>query len=270
MPTYRYDELLAHEEEIPPVLIEGLLNRGSKLILGGEAKKGKSFVLHSILYALATGTPLFGNPDFVVPEAVPGILFSQELGFGELKRRWSKYATAGGVQKLTENLFLTPKDAHLYIDTSEGETLFWRYIEALIKRDVKPAWIAIDPISKIHSRNENAQEDVAKILYKLDRLQADFGSLAIILVHHHGHPTLEKKQAGRTGGALLRGSSYFYADADTLVTLDRLSPMNAKSPLFRIEFETRHGEPIQPGWVRLNGDTALTNWEKYLPASEEG
>src|SRR5262245_11147065 len=94
---YRGDELLDARFAKRPYLLYPLLLPQTKLIVGGEAKQHKSFILHSLIWALTTGQPAFGVPSFTVPQPVPGILFSQELTETVLQQRWDKHSQGGVV-----------------------------------------------------------------------------------------------------------------------------------------------------------------------------
>jgi RecA-family ATPase len=264
---YQYEDLLSYEEPARPFLIKHLLHPGSKMLMGGTAKRGKSFILHGILYALATGTPLFGNEFLHVPAEFPGILFSQELGPQELKRRWKKYEGLPTTPALARNLVVCPKNLDYRLDRDEGITAMREQVyQAAQALGAPVAWIALDPISKLHHANENDQREVGLVMRNIERLQAFAQGAAIIIVHHFGHPN--EMSPYRQGGGRFRGSTHFYADVDTLVTLQRNSPLWAKEPKFTVAFETRHGEPLDSGWIQLvsaGADRCQPVWVGAVP-----
>jgi hypothetical protein len=51
---------IANPEPLPPVLIDGLLHRGEKLVLGGGSKSFKTWCLCDLALSVATGTPFWG------------------------------------------------------------------------------------------------------------------------------------------------------------------------------------------------------------------
>ena len=258
---FKFPELLEYQEPQRPYLIKHLLHMGTKLMMGGPAKHGKSFILHGMLYALATGTPLFGNSDFPTISG-PGILFSQELGPQELKRRWTiGYATDPMRDLLDRNLTICPRDYRISLDDQRGQDFMETIIFEVCNRLQGPlAWIALDPISKFHTGKENDFESVAKLMRRVEGLQYRAGGAAVILVHHFGHAS-ESKSLYRVGAQLFRGSTHFIADVDTAFTLDRTSPPNARAPYFICDFVTRHGEPIPRGWIQLDGDSVRPTWK---------
>ena len=257
--VFTLDELFQYREQLPPVLIERLLYSGTKLILGGQAKTGKSFLLHNLLHSLATGSPVFGCDQLPVPEPQPGILFSQELGDHALRGRWLKLLDLPRMELLRRNILVAPRDARYRLDSPSGLGAINYTLNKAAEKLGRIAWIAIDPISKIHALNENEQHNVAAVVRELDTLQQNFGNPGIIFVHHHGKMTQEKKELLH-GGSLLRGSSHWHADADSIVTIGRVSPMEAHSPRFELRFETRHGEPLGVGRVQLLGGNMAAKW----------
>lgn len=272
MRAYSLDDLAAYREERPPVLISRLLTRGSKLFLAAKSKSQKSFVLHSLLYALGTGTPVFGCPEFTVPQPEPGVLFSQELGAAELQRRWvtllADRLAPDVLRLLRENVFLLPRNLTFRLESQRGRAEMMAAIQSVVERTGRVSWIALDPISKLHTLNENEQHQVSLIIRGIEEIQEHFEKPAVIAVHHHGHPT-EMKLMYRSAGALMRGSSYIYQDADCVVTLHRRSPAHARSPVFTLEFETRMGEPLLPGRIQLDGDSMLARWQGWEEVKDE-
>ena len=55
---------LANEIPTPPVLVDGLLHRGSKLVLGGSSKSFKTWCLMDLAYCVATGEFWLGRKTF--------------------------------------------------------------------------------------------------------------------------------------------------------------------------------------------------------------
>ena len=261
---FQFPELLEYQEPQRPYLIKHLLHAGTKMMMGGPAKHGKSFILHGMLYHLATGTPLFGNQEFPTI-AGPGILFSQELGPQELKRRWTiGYATDPLRHMLDRNLTICPRDHRIHLDSDTGQLFMETIIFEVCNRLKEPlSWIALDPISKFHTGSENDFEAVSKLMHRIEGLQYRAGGAAAILVHHFGHAS-EAKSLYRVGAQLFRGSTHFIGDVDTAFTLDRRSPSNCRNPKFICDFITRHGEPIPRCWIQLDGDSVRPTWKgKY-------
>lgn len=265
---YRGDELLEARFPKRPYLLYPLLLPQTKLIVGGEAKQHKSFILHSLLWALTTGQPAFGLPQFTVPQPVPGILFSQELTETVLQDRWQHHqgGCGGTVVPLQSKLFLAntycvPKGGYA-LDHERKRQAMWEhvvYFSQVYKR--QPAWIALDPISKFHSKQENKQEEIAQVLQVIDEIQLRTGA-GVIFCHHHGVMT-QDKATFRSGGGLLRGSSQWHADVDAILTVKK-----SKTLEHAIGIELRHEEEMPDFVVGLNKQSLLFEFRRWAEAPD--
>jgi len=276
---YRGDELLDARFDRRPYLLYPLLLPQTKLIIGGEAKQHKSFILHSLLWALATGQPAFGLSSFTVPQPVPGILFSQELTETVMQQRWSRHSqkevsmnphptgmqVSGGhradskemsVELFLRNTYCVPKGGYA-LDNDKKRRALWEHIvywSQVIGR--QPAWIALDPISKFHSKQENKQEEIAQVLQVIDEIQLRTGA-GVIFCHHHGVMT-QDKATFRSGGGLLRGSSQWHADVDAILTVKK-----SKTLEHAIGIELRHEEEMPDFVVKLNKQSLLFEFVRW-------
>ena len=249
---YRGDELVEAKFARRPYLLYPLLLPQTKLIIGGEAKQHKSFILHSLIYALATGTPAFGMSQLSVPQPAPGILFSQELTETVLQQRWLKHGGVSDIIHKTppsraflENTYCVPKGAYA-LDTQSGREAMWSHVQYWAGRLKRmPAWIALDPISKLHSKKENSTEEIMEVVRIMDEFQIRTGA-GLIFCHHHGVMTGDKAQF-RSGGGLLRGSSVWHADADAILTVKK-----SKTTEHAIGIELRHEDEMADFVVKLN------------------
>ena len=60
-PIKSYSELMREKIEEPEVLIDGILHRGGKLLLGGGSKSYKSWSLIDLALSIYTGTEFWGQ-----------------------------------------------------------------------------------------------------------------------------------------------------------------------------------------------------------------
>ncbi|NBW22620.1 MAG: hypothetical protein EBR82_83215 [Caulobacteraceae bacterium] len=60
-PIKSYQQLMTERLEEPDVLIEGILHRGGKLLLGGGSKSYKSWSLIDLALSMYTGTDWWGQ-----------------------------------------------------------------------------------------------------------------------------------------------------------------------------------------------------------------
>ena len=259
---YRGDELVEARFAKRAYLLYPLLLPQTKLIIGGEAKQHKSFMLHTLLYAMATGSPAWGQATFSVPAPVPGILFSQELTETVLQQRWLRHNQ--GSREFLRNTYCVPKGSYA-LDRDAGRQAMWQHV-LYFKQEYgrMPAWIALDPISKLHSKKENSAEECLEVVKVMDEFQLRTGA-GLIFCHHHGVMT-QDKATYRSGGGLLRGSSIWHADADAILTVKK-----SKTIEHAIGIELRHEEEMQDFVVRLNRESLLFEFARWAePPDMEG
>lgn len=192
----------------PPTsyLVDPFLARGEVAIVYGDAGVGKSTLALSLACALASGSKSWldfkldtSNPRvMVVDEENPHVYIHQILSaFGVAGKDAADnihYIACGGVQ-LDE----------------EPEKL---YEDAMI---VRPSLVIIDSLSRIHTRNENATEDMNAVFNTgIIPLARDLNA-AVLLLHHIG--------AGENASNRPRGSTVIKAAGDTSF---RLQPQKSK------------------------------------------
>lgn len=243
----RLVDLLHKELPAAPSWIEpAILPKGGKLLFGGHAKIGKSFVMLELTRALATGTNPFGHPNFRCPAPARILMIEQELGEWGLQARIKNIFRGEQPREITDNVFYVSKEPLLKLDTEEGRTLI-RHLIA----DVKPNILIMDPIGKMHNYDENSNSDITKLMDTLDRI-VKLGAeqhMSLIYSHHFGKPPSAKDD--RTLDPLspynFRGASKWYDDADTLVTMNKREEKQNKAGnrMWKIlsRWETRQGPP---------------------------
>src|SRR5512138_1502512 len=57
-----FEDFAASPPMPPPQVIEGILHRGCKMLLGGTSKSNKSWCLLDLALSVAAGAPWWGNP----------------------------------------------------------------------------------------------------------------------------------------------------------------------------------------------------------------
>ena len=109
---------------------------------------------------------------------------------------------------------------------------------------LKPKLLILDPFVRLHSVDENASGEVAKLLQHLRYLQRTY-QLAVALVHH-----AKKGASFKRPGQALRGSSEFHAWVDSGLYLTRF----AGSSDIRLTVEHRAEQSCDPLPLRLVSD----------------
>lgn len=232
----------------PMVIGRGLLPAESKLIIGGAAKSNKSYLVLNIGLAIAQGMPLFGalyannTPVFPVPNPRNVLLIEQEIGRSGLKTRLSSILEARPSWNFVP-FYVRSRDMSLNMDTPEGIAAIDREIE-----EVNPKVLILDPLSKMHNRDENSAQEMGLVMRKGDYWIGRYG-VSIIYVHHTGLAVFDPTNT-RRGGARLRGSSSVFADVDSMIEIVRRSAASSPEPMLELNIELRQGEPLEPQYVR--------------------
>lgn len=157
-PIERLDDLMKDPSvTTPPEIIQGLIHQGSKIVLAGNSKIGKSWLLQHLALSVATGSPFWGLP--TVQGRVLYLNFEIQRPF--LKRRFLKLAAASGITE------------HGNVDTwnLRGYSTHLGLLMPKIIERVKQcgySMIIIDPIYKgLGGRDENSAGAMGELCNEL-------------------------------------------------------------------------------------------------------
>jgi hypothetical protein len=246
------------------VIGRGVLPKAGKLVVGGKPKANKSFILINIALDLALGQPLFnafyrpGQPVFPVYKQNRVLYIENEIGDNGLQDRLKPITE--GLDIAGTNFFIKSRDMGMRMDTEEGRALITAEIA-----QVRPDVTIIDPLAKFHLSDENSAQHMGAVMRVGDHWIEDYGT-SLIYIHHTGH---YNPQNPRRGGDQLRGSTAIFADADSIILVERKSAANCKEPVLELNFELRRGEPLDPIYVkRLRNGRVVYQGEDLLPFQE--
>ena len=197
---------LEHRPATRSWLVDTLWQEQGVGILGGDPKTGKTFMALDLAIAVASGQPCLGH--YPVRTPGPVLLYAAEDADHIVRARLEAIAHTAR----------TPFES---LDIAVIETPVMRLDEA-DHRDrlantvsqVRPRVLILDPLVRLHSRDENAVGEIAPILAFLRDLQRSFAT-AVLLVHH------ARKSGGNRPGKALRGSGELFAWTDSLAYLQR-------------------------------------------------
>jgi hypothetical protein len=188
-------------------LVKGLIFQGDKGMIFGESGSGKSFLAVDMGLAIARGVPFLG-----LKVATGAVLYQAGEGGRGLLRRLRAYRQEHHVtaalpfQLLPEkvNLFSPDGDADAFI----AECRAWQAYYASL--GVPLLLIVIDTFSAASvGANENASEDMGRMLDAGDRLNHETGA-AVVWVHHKNAAGLRE-----------RGHGSFRANIETVIEVIR-------------------------------------------------
>lgn len=188
----------------PAMLVHGLLHQGTKGILGGASKTGKTWMLMDLAISVASGTP------FISWSTTAGrVLFvNMEIQEAFLRSRFQAMFAARSIPPVDGLDVLTLRGEEM----GAGELL--RALETRL-RGGRYALVIIDPIYKLMvGRSEVGSTGVGILCAQIERLVVSTGA-AVVYAHHFP----KGGQASKRSIDRLSGSGVFGRDADTILTL---------------------------------------------------
>ncbi len=187
------DQLEEMDFPTPPVIIEGVLHKGCKMILGGTSKSNKSWSLLDLALSVATGQPWWGQ----ACTALPVIYINFELPVWSIKNRMRALRATrlecGGKEKPLHFWNLRGKNADITLLRPQLEERLAKHHYGLI---------ILDPAYKVlGNRDENANGEIADLMNEFESLAQSSGA-AIVVAHHFAKGDSSAKNAiDRMSGA---------------------------------------------------------------------
>jgi len=222
------------EIELPPDVIEGILNLGGKMVFGGGSKSFKTWQLADVATAVATGGDWLGHKTkkgrvlYVNLELAPNFFF----------RRLQRICRARGVKLDPEYLEVWNLRGHA---ASIADLM-----RALVRRRNGEPYvlIIIDPIYKfLGGREENAAGDIGQLHNEIERLAMRTGAAVMSGAHFS-----KGNQAAKESIDRISGSGVFARDPDSILIFTPHKEPDA----FTVEATLRNHPPIEPFVVEWN------------------
>ena len=223
---------IAARDSLPhlrPAVIADVIREGGKMILSGDSKAGKTFLLMELAIDLAFGRDWCG-----MDCSKSSVLYvNLELSDADFAHRCRDILDKLGIEEEVSSDKVGVFNARG--KASNAKSL----VAELLKRLNNGRYdvVIIDPIYKVQDGDENSAQAITALAHELDRL-AEEGRCTVIYSHHHPkHSTGSIASINR--GA---GSGVFGRDADAsidLIQLDAPDNCNPSSKAFRMEFDLR-------------------------------
>lgn len=215
--------------EMAPVLIEGVLRQGHKMLLSAPSKAGKSFALIRLAIAFAEGYKWFGS------RCRQGkvLYINMEIDDASCINRFMK------IYKEELKLDCGAHTENIEIWGLRGHSQPLRKLTNKIIEKAKHDYIAIiiDPLYKVMDGDENNNSDISRMVGYFDRIARETGA-AVIYAHHFAKGTSgDKSVIDRAAGA-----GTFARDPDAIVTMTQLDmppEVNEIHTAWRVEYILR-------------------------------
>lgn len=245
------------EIEKAPVLIEGLLKQGSKMVLGGGSKSFKTWTLLNLGLSVAYGKPFWGH------EVKQGrvLYVDMELDEEDLQFRKNWIERAMGIRESIPgkfdvlplrrilNQWRRKKKQGINLDPFEE-------ITKIIGRSRNDySLILLDPLYKfLGDRKENDTADMADLFADIEYLSDETGAAVVVGVHFSKGNQALKEVMDR-----ISGSGVFARDPDSIVVM---TPLDEKQGdfTFQVEARLRKFKPLKKFAVR---------WEEPLMVRDD-
>lgn len=232
--------------------VEGLIQRGGNGIIVGDPGTAKSFSALDLAHHLVAGVPWMGHaiPNrmkvaFVAREDHPGLTQQRAMS---LLRGYERSPVEDGLNEIE-------LDKWLYYNTrAQSETFslqnemdVMEIIDAFKAKGIEFA--IFDVFRRLWEGDENDNQEVAKVLATLTRIQTEC-ACSVVLVHH-----LNKGEGGGNIFKRIRGASSIYGWREWAFGISIENPEDdPKDRIRKMEFETKAATPSAPIYYCFDGD----------------
>ena len=217
---------------LSPVLIDGILKKGNKLMITGPSKSGKSFLLRQLGLAVASGTSWLG----MKCEKGKVLYIDLEHDRAILKGKLLDTSKAMNAEELVKGNFFYIDLKDMNIDVND----FADSVADLVN-EILPdtSLIIIDSIYMLDF-DENNDADVANLIKAFNGISEKTGA-AIAYCHNHA------KGASNAKPVIDRcsGSEVFGKSADAIIDISKYAEKDGKK-IIRIETALKEFESPEP------------------------
>ncbi len=218
----------------PEPLIPGVIDRASKLAIGGGSKSYKSWILADMALSLATGTPWLNFKAVPSPQRV--LYMNFEIPAYHFRQRIQAVATAKHIP--------LPLDM-LGIMNLRGEGIGYEEAEiAMIDtaKSFSPAMTITDPLYKLLGKtDENSANEMAQLFNSLERVATQ----ANTAISYAGHFS-KGNQSGKEAIDRISGSGVHGRDPDAIINFTAHKEPGA----YTVDVVLRYYEPVPSFVVR--------------------
>jgi hypothetical protein len=190
--------------QLPPELVEGLIHLGTKSIIAGNSKAGKTWILMDLALSVCTGNDFWG-----LKTQLGRVLYiNLEIHRSFTKKRLEILAGKRGITD-HRNLDIWNLRGH----AAALGTLLDSILPVLAGKGY--ALVIVDPIYKVEGgRDENNAGDMGELCNELEVIAVDTGA-AVAYAHHFS----KGQQSLKTPMDRMSGSGVFGRDPDSIITL---------------------------------------------------
>tara|TARA_Y100000310_G_C20677625_1_gene814017 strand:- start:291 stop:1628 length:1338 start_codon:yes stop_codon:yes gene_type:complete len=235
-PIWESTKLLDTDFPVPDAIIgQGILPEGAMMMIEGESGDGKSMLRTELAIHVATGQPCWGLP---IKKARRVFVFQFENTLSEERFRLKKMLDGLDMRSSMVHGMLAFSDPRISVDLHLKRDYMKAY--QLVKK-ARADVVIWDPLSCIHSANENDNNQIRTVLNTLTLISRNLGTTCIV-VHHFGKPAKDGNDISLAYRA--RGASAIRDWADTKVGV--LKKKNEDRILRELHFTKIRNGPARP------------------------
>jgi hypothetical protein len=184
-------------------LLDGVIPATGFSVIAAEPKASKTIVALHLALAVAGGSRELWGRKVGVEGRV--LLIEEEGGSSDLHRRIAMIAADLGLRPRSGSFDLLFRKRVKLDDPASLANLRELIFEA------DPSLVILDPLSRLHNKEENSSSEMASVLDELNTFAAE---RAVIVLHH------QNKGNGK-GASRVRGTSAIFAAVDALVSISK-------------------------------------------------
>lgn len=238
LPDFETFSMDGPEPKLPEELIEGVLRCGHKMLISGDSKAGKSFLLMELAMAIAEGSEWLG----MKCKQGKVLYINLEIDKASCDMR---------IRKIYEKNGLRPS-GNLITWQLRGKSMKLDDLAPKLIRRIKDSGMAaviLDPIYKVITGDENNASDMANFCNQFDKICAETGCATIYCHHHSKGAQGAKRMIDRASG-----SGVFARDPDAQLDIigleisdhDKNYVVEQGEIPFRMESSLREFRNIKP------------------------
>lgn len=238
--TYR--EMRRRAVPPPEYLIEGLIPKEGVGALAGEPKAAKSWDATYFAVCIAAGRNPYDK--FAVQKPARVFYYYAEDGEGSIGNRIAAIAKSLGLDPdgdWADRIVSQPRGRTLDVMNTAHLCVLAASVKQFETTDSdsggKFALLVLDPLSNIHSGEEDKRDSMVRVMARLHALEAYLG-VAVLFIHHSGKDSADNKGRKR-GGQKMRGSSAVHGAVDFGIYLSNLRGDQKQEFIARIESEMK-------------------------------
>ena len=222
-------ELITKRIELPSDVIEGILHRAAKMVLGGGSKTFKTWTLVDLAISAATGTAWMGK----FPTKRGCVLYiNLELQGAFFAKRLFDVCAENQITLESGSL----PGPGIYAAELVIYQSFVRFFSEQ-SNVISPTLIIIDPIYKLLGLcDENKAGDIASLLNEIEAIAVETGAAIAFGAHYS-----KGNQAGKEVIDRIGGSGVFARDPDSILNFTRHEEENC----FTVDATLRNHPPIK-------------------------